>query len=137
MLYRTAGVGTLRGLWVQSYVPKRPPEVGFQGALGQPEATVCDPSVFPVSEVLFEFPIEEMLYEIFESVLGLGGTSKQHFWGQRIKMLQNRGTKPREPLTNYSRSTIRESRRTNDRSNLRPWSKPSNQKTLHLEDGRE
>ena len=64
------GVGTLRGPWVQSYVPKRPPKVRFQGALGQPEATVCDPSVFPVSEVLFEFPIQEMLYEIFGSSTG-------------------------------------------------------------------
>ena len=61
------GVGTLRGPWVQSYVPKRPPKVRFQAALGQPEATVCDPSVFPVSEVLFEFPIQEMLYEILGS----------------------------------------------------------------------
>ena len=42
----------------------------FQGALGQLEATVCDPSVFPVSEVLFEFPIQEMLYEIFGSSTG-------------------------------------------------------------------
>ena len=46
------------------------PKVRFQGALGQPEATVCDPSVFPVSEVLFEFPIQEMLYEIFGSSTG-------------------------------------------------------------------
>ena len=37
----------------------------------------------------------------FGSVLGLGSTSKQHFWGQGIKMLQNRSTKPSEAATNH------------------------------------
>ena len=37
----------------------------------------------------------------FGSVLSLGGTSKQHFWGQGIRMLQNRSTKPSEPPTKY------------------------------------
>ena len=40
----------------------------------------------------------------FEGVLSLGGTSKQHFWGQGIKMLQNRSTKPSELPTNHDPS---------------------------------
>ena len=40
----------------------------------------------------------------FESILGLGSTSKQHFWGQGIKMLQNRGRTTSELPTNHDPS---------------------------------
>ena len=66
----------------------------------------------------------------FESVLGLGGTSKQHFWGQGIKMLWNRSTKPRGDTSDQVAAPMIAPIRL-------PGSKPSNQKTLHLEDGRE
>ena len=66
----------------------------------------------------------------FESILGLGSTSKQHFWGQGIEMLQNRSTKPCGPTSEQVAAGLVAPTRL-------PGSKPSNQKTLHLEDGRE
>ena len=53
----------------------------------------------------------------FESILSLGGISKQHFWGQGIKMLQNRSTKPSEAPTNHDPTN----HRTDDRSFSPPW----------------
>ncbi len=66
----------------------------------------------------------------FEGFLGLGSTSKHHFQTQGVKMLQNRGTNLRGHTSEKVAAPMVAPTRL-------PGSKPSNQKTLHLEDGRE
>ncbi len=66
----------------------------------------------------------------FEGVLSLGSTSKHDFWTQGMKKLRNGGTKPRGPTSDQVAAAMVAPIRL-------PGSKPSNQKTLHLEDGRE
>ena len=57
----------------------------------------CSPGLSCYSFALLQGAIFVITsFILFESILSLGGTSKQHFWGQGIKMLQNRSTKPSE-----------------------------------------
>ena len=78
----------------------------------------CSPGLSCYSFALLQgaiFVIKSLIK--FESILGLGSTSKQHFWGQGIKMLQNRSTKPSEAPTNHDPTN----HRTDDRSFSPPW----------------
>ncbi len=69
----------------------------------------------------------------FEGVLGLGSTSKHHFRTQGIEMLWNGTTKPRKT----QRTTRGATTAAMIAPTRLPGAKPSNQKTLHLKDGRE
>ena len=103
-----------------------------------PWLSCCSPGLSCYSFALLQgaiFVIKSFIR--FESILGLGGTSKQHFWGQGIKMLWNRSTKRSEAPTKHQRSMIRPTTAPMVAPTRLPGSKPSNQKTLHLEDGRE
>ena len=67
-----------------------------------PWLSCCSPGLSCYSFTLLQgaiFVIKSLIK--FESVLGLGSTSKQHFWGQSIKMLWNGSTRPSEPPTNH------------------------------------
>ena len=96
-----------------------------------PWLSCCSPGVSCYNVALLQgaiFVIKSFVR--FGSVLGFGGTSKQHFWCQGIQMLQNRSTKPcGDTSEQVAAGLVAPSRL--------PGSKPSNQKTLHLEDGRE
>ena len=66
----------------------------------------------------------------FEGVLSLGSTSKHHFQTQGMKKLRNGSTKPLAATSEQVGAGL-------VAPFCLPGSKPSNQKTLHLEDGRE
>ena len=99
--------------------------------LPAPGLSCCSPGLSCYSFALLQgaiFVIKSFVR--FGSVLGFGGTSKQHFWCQGVQMLQNRSTKPRGDTSEQVAAGLVAPSRL-------PGSKPSNQKTLHLKDGRE